>query len=92
MTKVTITWEDGTTKDIELSDTAKEAIRFSFNPSGARGVNSLKSLAGAFLSACEDLSNIGEEEDRNADREFAAAKTYMQTASMWAVLGATKRL
>jgi len=67
-------------------DAAKEAIRFSFNPSGRPDVATLKALAAAFLTACDEaLANAP-----GAGRELAVAKTHMQTASMWAVLGATK--
>lgn len=74
------------THEIVLSDTAKEHIRHKFNPSGLPEVNNLKALAGAFITYAEQLQR----EHPDAGRELAIAITKMQTASMWAVLGATK--
>lgn len=83
---ISILMPDGTEVRVAVSDTAQEAIRFTFNPSGRPRVNVLKALAAAFISECE----AGAKETPEAGREFAVAKTEMQTASMWAVLGATK--
>lgn len=67
---------------------AKESVRYSFNPSGLSEVATLKALAAAFIEYCDYVA-IGKPE---AGRELAVAKTNMQTASMWAVLAATKGL
>ena len=92
MTKVTITFDDGSTKEVVLSDAAKEAIRFSFNPSDLATVNTVNALSGAFLSYCDEIQNIPTGGGEPNGRELAVAKTNMQTASMWAVLGAMKGL
>jgi hypothetical protein len=73
---------------ISFSDKAKEAIRHKFNPSGLANVNDLKALAAAFITVCDRIAA----EKPEAGRELAVAVTNMQTASMWAVLGATKGL
>lgn len=72
-------------KEVVISDSAARAVRYNFNPSQLESVARLKALAAAFISECERLST----EIPIAGREFAVAKTEMQTASMWAVLGAT---
>ena len=69
-----------------MSETAAEAVRVNFNPSGLESVARLKGIAAEFITACEELNAA----NPDAGREFAVAKTNMQTASMWAVLGATK--
>ena len=86
MTKVTITFEDGTTHDVELSDTAINAVRFKFNPSGLATVNIIKALAAAFLTECEEQTTQAN------GVSFALAKTNAEQASMWAVHGATTNL
>jgi hypothetical protein len=73
---------------IELSAEAAEAVRMGFNPSALDDVNRLKTLAAAFITECDRIATAKPE----AGRELAVAKTNMQTASMWAVLGATKGL
>lgn len=78
----------GATWPIVVNDPAEEAIRFTFNPSGLPAVTKLKALAAAFLTACDETQL----DNPAASRELAVAKTNMQTASMWAVLGATKGL
>lgn len=62
-----------------------EATRFAFNPSGLQSVNILKALASAFIDYCakEQVSH------KEAGREYAVAKTEIETACMWAVKGAT---
>ncbi len=74
--------------EIPITDEAAELVRFSFNPSGLDSVNRLKSLSAAFIAECQRQQQ-GKVE---AGREFAVAITNMQTASMWAVLAATKGL
>lgn len=78
--------ETGFDATVGGSDSAMEAVRFSFNPSGIHHVNVLKALAAAFLSKCDEVAVA----NPAAAREIAVAKTNMQTASMWSVLGATK--
>ena len=78
----------GACQDVEIpiSQEAAEAVRFNFNPSGLPDVNRLKSLSAAFISECEQQKAA----NPLAGRELQTAITNMQTASMWAVLGATK--
>jgi hypothetical protein len=87
-TTANIVHPNGVTSPVTVNDASKEAIRLNFNPSGLANVNDLKALAGAFLSLCDRVMS----ENPDAGRELAVAKTNMQTASMWAVLGATKGL
>ena len=72
----------------DLSESAKEAIRFTFNPSGNAQVNRLKFLAAALITEYERVRDGG----NGAAREASVAITNAQTASMWAVLAATKGL
>lgn len=74
-----------TIEEAGLSASAIEAVRLSFNPSAKPEVTRLKTLAAAFITECEALKET-------AGREAAVAVTNMQTASMWAVLAATKGL
>jgi hypothetical protein len=74
--------------EIPITPEAAEPVRFSFNPSGLESVNRLKSLSAAFIAECQRQQGLKGE----AGREFAVAITNMQTASMWAVLAATKGL
>jgi len=69
----------------ELSATACEAIRFTFNPSGDQRVNTIKALTARLITELEAIRDEG-----RAGREAAVAITNVQTASMWAVLAATK--
>jgi hypothetical protein len=73
---------------VPMSLDACDAIRFKFNPSGLHNVAKLKALAAAFISQCDEVAK----EMPGSGRELSVAKTNMQTASMWAVLGATKGL
>ena len=83
---VTINVTDQPTRVVVATDPALEAIRFTFNPSLLNDVTELKALAAAFLTKADDVARA----NPWAGREIAVAKTNMQTASMWAVLGATK--
>jgi len=85
--KVTLDFGVGQTEEVEISETALEAIRHKFNPSALMTVTRLKTLAAAFISECERQGHA-----TPAAREFAVAITNMQTTSMWSVLGATKGL
>lgn len=80
-------------RQVSVSHSAAETVRMKFNPSGLEEVDALKSLAAAFLSECEAQTlKAAEAGDTNACREFAVAKTHMQTACMFAVAAATSRL
>lgn len=74
--------------DQSLSDTAKDAVRLTFNPSGNARVHLLKMLAAALITEYEWVMK----DNPAATREAAVAITNLQTASMWAVLAATKDL
>ena len=71
---------------VTADDASLEAIRFTFNPSLIDAVTQLKALAAAFITTCHQVAL----NNPSAVRELAVAKTNMQTASMWGVLGATK--
>ena len=77
---------DQPSRYIIASDASLEAIRFTFNPGLIDEVTQLKALAAAFLTKCDEVARS----KPWAGRELAVAKTNMQTASMWGVLGATK--
>jgi hypothetical protein len=84
----TVRVTDHPDREYTATDAALEAVRFSFNPSLLESVTRLKALSALFIAECESQA----EQNPAAGREFAKAKTEMQTASMWAVLGATKGL
>lgn len=86
---VTINTANVVNCDISITSEAAEAVRMSFNPSTRPDVDQLKALAAAFISKCDQVLASTRPD---AARELATAKTHMQTASMWAVLGATKGL
>lgn len=69
----------------DLSKSACEAIRFKFNPSGDARVNTIKTLTARLITELEAIRDEG-----LASREADFAITNAQTASMWAVLAATK--
>jgi hypothetical protein len=68
------------------SDAALEAVRFSFNPSLNEEVTRLKALAALFLTECDAIAARNPE----AAGEVREAKILARSASMWAVLAATK--
>lgn len=70
-----------------VSETAKELLRLNFNPSGNETVAKIKLLAGALMTAYED---IGDETEGYVEADTAIM--FLQTASMWGVLAATKGL
>lgn len=77
------------TIQVNISPTAADAIRHKFNPSDLSDVATIKDLTGTLITVLEGIR------DRNggkAGREAAVAITNVQTASMWAVLAATKGL
>jgi len=76
-----------------VNDASQEAVRLSFNPAGLDDVTRLKLLACLYLTECDRILASQRVDHANAAyHEMAVAKTHMQTASMWAVLGATKGL
>lgn len=70
-----------------VSPTAADAIRAKFNPSGLDEVAEIKLLTGTLITKLEE---IRDRDGGKAGREAAVAITNVQTASMWAVLAATK--
>lgn len=74
---------------VDISPTAADAIRHKFNPSDRGDVASIKDLTGTLITM---LERIRDRDDGKAGREAAVAITNIQTASMWAVLAATKGL
>jgi hypothetical protein len=54
MTKIAITFDDGTTHAVELSRHATELTRFSFNPSGLPAVHVIKALSSALVTVIEE--------------------------------------
>lgn len=88
MAKVTFTLDDGTTREITLSLRALESVRASFNPSALESVTLLKTAAAAFLTVLEAV----EGGDPYAGDDIHEARMLVRSASMWAVLAATRRL
>lgn len=66
----------------DISKSAAEAVRLSFNPSALPEVEELKLIMGAWITRVEALKG-------RAAREASVAITNAQTASMWGVLAAT---
>lgn len=75
--------------DAQTSDTAKDAVRKDFNPSGNSDVAEIKAMTAALITKME---GIRDRDGGKAGREAAVAITNIQTASMWCVLAATKGL
>lgn len=74
---------------IETTETAKDAVRKDFNPSGNPDVAEIKAITASLISKME---GIRDRDGGKAGREAAVAITNIQTASMWCVLAATKGL
>lgn len=74
---------------VTISATAADAIRHKFNPSDRSDVAAIKDLTGTLITM---LEGIRDRDGGKAGREAAVAITNIQTASMWAVLAATKGL
>ena len=70
---------------LEISETAAKLVRLKFNVSGDEDVTRLKTLAAAFITHCQKMR-------AREPRSFAKAITDMQSASMFAVHGATSKL
>jgi hypothetical protein len=77
------------TIEVTISSTAADAIRHKFNPSDRGDVAYIKDLTGTLITF---LESIRDRDGGKAGREAAVAITNIQTASMWAVLAATKGL
>ncbi len=65
--------------EFQILDDGRRAVRLSFNPSKMENVDRLKLLAAAFISEINDqvMHNAPSPE---AAREYAIARTHMQTA------------
>lgn len=85
---VTAATETKTIK-VNISPSAADAIRHKFNPSDRSDVAEIKDLTGTLITM---LEGIRDRDGGKAGREAAVAITNIQTASMWAVLAATKGL
>lgn len=75
----------------QLTSSAAKLVRLNFNPFGSSDVDRLKILASAFISELERQMAVNGYSEQ-AGREFALSRTYMQTASMFAVAGASEKL
>lgn len=85
---VSIHWQEGEfsrDETVTVSPAAEEAIRVKFNPSGRIDVEVLNALAAALWTKCDS-----DPYPSTPGREFAIARTEVETAAMWAVKGATK--
>ena len=71
------------------SETAKDAVRKHFNPSGNPDVATIKEATSTLIAFME---GIRDRDGGKAGREASVAITNLQTASMWCVLAATKGL
>lgn len=72
-------------KSDDISPTAADAVRLNFNPSHNDRINMIKLHTASLITLLEQIRD-----ERPAAREAAVAITNVQTASMWAVLAATK--
>lgn len=81
-------FKDGSkqTMIIEVSAEAMEAVNLAFNPSSHMKVTSLKVLGAVMLQACD----IEQTDRQHAGRDWAVARTNIETAVMWAVKAATR--
>jgi hypothetical protein len=78
--------EDGVSDELTFGE---RAVGLTFNPSGSGEVDVLKTRAGAFIDACNDMREATT--DPEVKRMFAIAITEAQTAQMWSVKAATWR-
>jgi hypothetical protein len=84
--------------ETDISKTARDMVRASFNPSGISHVDRIKLLAAALITACEvvrDGRDSGADDPGypakpDAAREVALAITNIEQGAMWAVKAATK--
>ena len=73
---------------VNLTAESSELVRYAFNPSAKEEVSRIKTLTSALIAELQAQQHA----NPAAGREFAVAITNVQTASMWAVLAATKGL
>lgn len=83
-----LTITHGAQGNIELTPESNEPVRYAFNPSQKEEVSRIKTLTSALIAELQAQQKA----NPAAGREFAVAITNVQTASMWAVLAATKGL
>lgn len=81
---IAISFEDGSVYTIHILKNARDRVRYNFNPSGLMEVNVLKAIAAAFMTECDVTQSHPDQ-----GREFATAKTDMQSACMFAEAAAT---
>lgn len=81
---VTITHDDTHETQVVPTGDDKETVRYSFNPSGVAAVSEIKALTSVLQAVIRENTNA-----TNASI-MEAARQHVITASMWAVLGATK--
>lgn len=67
----------------------ERAVGITFNPSASGEVDVLKTRAGNFIDACNDLREAATNPE--VKRMYSIAITEAQTAQMWAVKAATWR-
>ena len=78
----------GASATISITDEGAEAVRYKFNPSALAEVERIKTLTAALVTEL----HAQQVARPDAGREYAVAITNVQTASMWAVLAATKEI
>lgn len=96
---MTITAEvscNGQTERFTAAGDAEEAVRFKFNPSALPSVTRIKMLTSLLVAEIDNLKSYGPNEGHpsvlSARETFEEARRHAVSASMWAVLGATKGL
>ena len=66
----------------------EDRVRVKFNPSSNSQVDHLKTLAAAFINACEDLRKE-HSDNYECQRLWSLAQTHAEDAAMWAVKAVT---
>jgi hypothetical protein len=96
---MTITAEvhcEGQTEQFMAFAEAQEAVRFKFNPSALRQVTRVQLLTSLLVAEIDGLKMAAEvpahPAELGAQEIFQEARRLAVSASMWAVLGATKGL
>jgi uncharacterized protein YunC (DUF1805 family) len=80
------------------TDSAQEAVRFKFNPSALERVTRVKALSSLLVAEIDSLRSSAMEKGVPPGNEMSAVEILLEarklavSASMWAVLGATKGL
>jgi hypothetical protein len=94
---MTITAEvhfDGQTETFSAWGGAEDAVRFKFNPSALPSVNRVKALTSLLVAEIDKLKSLAgasaAPDEMSAQEILTEARKYAVSASMWAVLGATK--